>query len=84
MIRTPSTPNSRQSLWVATLGWLAAGSVLLTSPLVPGYSAVAGWSGAFWLVVAPAIMMLALRPALPRQWLAPGARRRPVRRAAWQ
>lgn len=74
---------SRQHLLMATLGWLAAGSALLVSPLVPGYSAAAGWSGAFWLVVAPTIMVLALRPGLPQQLLALCRRRRPRRRAVW-
>ncbi len=79
----PASPSSiaqqRQRLLGALALWLAAGSLLLLSQLVPAYSAMGGWSTSFWLVLAPLLMLMALEPRLPWLLLARSlARRRPA------
>ena len=53
----------------ATLCWLLGGAALLLTTLVPPHTGWLGWTPAFWLVVAPLLVLLALEPTLPRQLL---------------
>ncbi len=79
-----STLRYRQRLLGGGLLWLLAGSVLVLTGLLPAYTTLLGWSVAFWLVLAPLTMLLALEPSLPRQLLARCvSRRRTCRATAW-
>ncbi len=76
--------RQRQRLVGAAALWLFIGAALLASRLVPMYSALLGWSAAFWLIGAPLVMLLALEPGLPRRVLSLRiARRRVARDAVW-
>ena len=70
----PATPRPR--LLAATLLWLLGGSALLLTTLVPMHTDLLGWTPTFWLLGAPLIVLLALEPRLPRQWLLLSARPR--------
>jgi hypothetical protein len=58
-----------QRLLVAAIGWLATGSFLLLTTLVPAHNNLLGWTPTFWLLGAPLIVLLVLEPGLPRQLL---------------
>jgi len=74
----------RQRLLDAVKLWLALGSLLLLTGLLPVHSALLGWSLPFWLVAAPLLLLSTLAPHLPRQWLRRcGTRRRPLHAAIW-
>jgi hypothetical protein len=75
--------RQRQRLVCAAALWLFTGAALLASRLVPMYSALLGWSGAFWLLGAPLVMLLALEPGLPRRMLSLRIARRRARDAVW-
>ena len=82
---SPLSPHHPR-LFAAASTWLLGGGVLLLSTLVPSHTALLGWTPAFWLLVAPLLVLLALEPGLPRRWL---ARRRlrvvhTVHGAAWR
>lgn len=55
-------------LTLAAVTWLACGAVLLGMTPLPLHDATFGWSPAFWLLLAPALLLCA------RRWL--GAVRR--------
>jgi len=66
------TANDRRHdrlLGIALL-WLAAGTALLATTLVPAHTALLGWAPLLWLLVAPLALLLILEPDLPRQLLA--------------
>ena len=71
MYQHPLSPmlRYRQRLLGGGMLWLLVGSALLLTGLLPAYTALLGWSLAFWLVLAPLMMLLALDPGLPRQLL---------------
>jgi hypothetical protein len=71
-MRSPALSANRhhQRLLGAATLWLLVGGFLLLSTLVPAYTELLGWSSAFWLVGAPLVVLSALEPSLPRQWLA--------------
>jgi hypothetical protein len=71
------TSPRHQRLLGAALAWLLGGGALLLTTLVPARTEWLGWTPAFWLIVAPLMVLLALEPTLPRQLL---AWRRPQRR----
>lgn len=74
----------RQSLLDAIKLWLALGSLLLLTGLLPAHSALLGWSLPFWLVAAPLLLLSILAPRLPGQWLRwCGPRRRPPHATIW-
>jgi hypothetical protein len=75
--------RQRQRLLGAAALWLFIGAALLASRLVPMYSALLGWSAAFWLLGAPLLMLLALEPGLPRQVLSLRFARRRARDVVW-
>ena len=62
------TPRRTRAL--IALVWMACGLLLLLTPLA-WPSRVLGFSTLFWLVGAPACVLLALQPRLPLQLLAP-------------
>jgi hypothetical protein len=69
-MRTSSLPSPHHPRLFAAAGtWLLAGSGLLLSTLVPAHTSLLGWTPAFWLLVAPLLVLLALAPGLPRRWL---------------
>ena len=75
--------HHQRLLGAAVLSLLGGGALLL-STLVPAHTELLGWTPAFWLLVAPLVMLLALEPTLPRQLLALyRPRRRIVRSAIW-
>ena len=51
------------SLALAAATWLAAGVVLMGLTPLPLRDATLGWTPAFWLLAAPAVLLLA------RRWL---------------
>jgi hypothetical protein len=56
----------------------------LLSTLVPAHTELLGWTPAFWLVIAPLVVLLALEPTLPRQLMALcRPQRRMVRPSIW-
>ncbi|GAA0905073.1 hypothetical protein KR767_06970 [Luteibacter anthropi] len=57
------------------LAWLAVGSLLLVLTPLSARSDALGWSPLFWLVLAPASVLLAMRPKLPLELLAALLRR---------
>lgn len=60
-LSVPAAPDF--SHWVAAISvcWLAVGSFALTLTPLPAHTAEAGWSPAFWLVLAPACALAGLR-----------------------
>ncbi|HEX7732208.1 MAG TPA: hypothetical protein VF415_06130 [Rhodanobacter sp.] len=50
--------------------WLAGGSALLLSTVVPAHTALLGWAPLVWLLLAPLALLLILEPGLPRQLFA--------------
>ncbi len=50
------------ALTLAALAWLAIGFVLLVLTPMPAHDATYGWSPAFWLIAAPAALLVALHP----------------------
>ncbi|MGH8160354.1 MAG: hypothetical protein ACREPQ_19750 [Rhodanobacter sp.] len=49
--------------------WLLCGSALVLTTVVPMHTALLGWTPAFWLIGAPMIVLLALKPTLPHRLL---------------
>jgi len=69
---------------LSSLGlWLAAGSLLLLTGLLPVHSALLGWSLPFWLVLAPVLLTLTVAPGLPGEWLRQRRSRRILRTSTW-
>jgi hypothetical protein len=51
---------------------------------MPAHTELLGWTPAFWLVIAPLVVLLALEPTLPRQLMALcRPQRRMVRPSIW-
>lgn len=74
----------RQSLLDVIKLWLALGSLLLCTGLLPVHSTLLGWSLPFWLVAVPLLLLSILAPGLPGQWLRRcRSRRRPLHAATW-
>ncbi len=66
----PRLPSPHHQRLVATaVVWLAVGSFLLLTTLVPAHTSLFGWTPMFWLLGAPMIVLLALEPRLPQQVL---------------
>lgn len=85
-MRTSNPPSPRHPRLVAAASlWLLAGSILLLSTVVPAHTSLLGWTPAFWLLVAPLLVLLALEPGLPQRWLKQRRLRvvRTVHGAAW-
>lgn len=52
------------------MAWLAVGSLILLLTPLSGHSDTLGWTPAFWLLLAPASVLVAMKPALPLSLLA--------------
>jgi hypothetical protein len=57
------TPRRLRAL--AALAWLTAGTLLLLLTPVSARSETWGWTPLFWLVLAPASILVAMQPRLP-------------------
>ncbi len=84
MSRPSSNRSSRNrgesdTLTLAALTWLAVGLVLLGLTPLPAHDAMYGWSPAFWLIAAPAAILVALTATRRDQALTP-VRLRSIRR----
>lgn len=66
MRRTTIDHDHHERLLAIALLWLATGSVLLLSTLVPAHTALLGWAPMLGLLVAPLAALLILEPGLPR------------------
>ncbi|HEX5354348.1 MAG TPA: hypothetical protein VFW60_09725 [Rhodanobacteraceae bacterium] len=64
-------------LTLAAATWLACGIVLLGLTPLPLHDATLGWSPAFWLLVAPSLLLVARRMCARRLALQPAALRKP-------
>lgn len=58
---TPPPPRQPHALTLAARTWLACGCVLLGLTPLPARDGTWGWSPLFWLLLAPAILLLARR-----------------------
>ncbi|KGI79183.1 hypothetical protein [Oleiagrimonas soli] len=76
-MHTSITPRRARAL--IALIWMACGLLLLLTPLA-WPNRVFGFSTVFWLVGAPACLLIALQPRLPLRLLAPARARRTQRR----
>ncbi|GAB3032839.1 MULTISPECIES: hypothetical protein [Oleiagrimonas] len=72
-MHTPITPRRARAL--IALIWMACGLLLLCTPLA-WPNRVLGFSTLFWLIGAPACLLIALQPRLPLRLLAPARNRR--------
>ncbi|TCV92846.1 hypothetical protein EC912_106185 [Luteibacter rhizovicinus] len=61
MIDRHESLSPRRVRALIALGWLAAGTTLLALTPLPMHSESLGWTPAFWLVLAPASLLVALR-----------------------
>jgi hypothetical protein len=52
------------------LAWLAVGTLLLLLTPLSAHSESLGWTPAFWLMLAPASVLVAIKPGLPLSLLA--------------
>jgi hypothetical protein len=76
-MRRHATDAARhERLLAIALTWLAGGSVLLASTLVPAHTALLGWAPLVWLLAAPLALLVILEPARPRRWPQPRQARR--------
>lgn len=70
-MRITATDRRRhERLLAIALLWLAIGTALLVTTLVPAHTALLGWAPLLWLLAAPLALLLILEPDLPRQLLA--------------
>ena len=60
---------------LVALAWLTAGALLLLLTPLSGHSETWGWTPAFWLLLAPASVLVAMKPSLPMSLLAALLRR---------
>ncbi|MDR6644362.1 MULTISPECIES: hypothetical protein [Rhodanobacteraceae] len=59
------TLSPRRIRALIAMVWLALGTlVLLVTPL-SGHSETLGWTPVFWLLLAPASVLVAMKPGLP-------------------
>lgn len=68
--------DARRHRALVALVWMLCGLFLLVTPLARP-NPVTGWTALFWLVGAPASLLLALQPRLPLRLLARAPARRP-------
>ncbi|WP_343224687.1 hypothetical protein, partial [Oleiagrimonas sp.] len=75
IIMHDTNPETRRHRALIALIWMLCGTLLLFTPLA-WPNMVLGWSAPFWLVGAPATLLLALQPRLPLYLLAGAPARR--------
>ena len=64
------TLSPRRLRALIALAWLACGALLLLLTPLSGHSDTLGWTPAFWLLLAPASILVAMKPGLPMSLLA--------------
>ncbi|HEY4293230.1 hypothetical protein [Luteibacter sp.] len=64
------TLSPRRLRALIALAWLACGALLLLLTPLSGHSDTLGWTPAFWLLLAPASVLVAMKPGLPMSLLA--------------
>ncbi|NID16588.1 hypothetical protein [Luteibacter yeojuensis] len=69
------TLSPRRLRALIALAWLAGGALLLLLTPLSGHSDALGWTPAFWLLLAPASILVAMKPGLPMSLLASLLRR---------
>ena len=69
------TLSPRRLRALIALAWLASGALLLLLTPLSGHSDTLGWTPAFWLLLAPASILVAMKPGLPMSLLASLLRR---------
>ena len=69
------TLSPRRLRALIALAWLACGGLLLLLTPLSGHSETLGWTPAFWLLLAPASILVAMKPGLPMSLLAALLRR---------
>jgi hypothetical protein len=69
------TISPRRLRALLALGWLFAGAVLLVFTPLSAHSEQWGWTPAFWLLLAPASLLVALQPRLPVRLVVAAVRR---------
>lgn len=69
------TLSPRRIRALIAMAWLAVGTLLLLLTPLSGHSESLGWSPVFWLLLAPASVLVAMKPGLPLSLLAALMRR---------
>lgn len=64
------TLSPRRLRALIAMAWLVAGALLLLLTPLTGHSESLGWTPAFWLLLAPASVLVVLKPGLPMSLLA--------------
>ncbi|MGE7137713.1 hypothetical protein ACQKIE_08810 [Luteibacter sp. NPDC031894] len=64
------TLSPRRLRALIALAWLLVGALLLLLTPLTGHSETLGWTPAFWLLLAPASVLVAMKPNLPMALLA--------------
>lgn len=59
------TLSPRRLRALIAMAWLAVGALLLLLTPLSGHSETLGWTPAFWLLLAPASVLVAMKPGLP-------------------
>jgi hypothetical protein len=64
------TLSPRRVRALIAMAWLAVGTLLLLLTPLSGHSDSLGWTPVFWLMLAPASVLVAMKPGLPLSLLA--------------
>ena len=64
------TLSPRRVRALIAMAWLALGTLLLLLTPLSGHSDSLGWTPVFWLMLAPASVLVAMKPGLPLSLLA--------------
>lgn len=59
------TLSPRRVRALIALAWLGVGVLVLLLTPLSGHSETLGWTPAFWLLMAPASLLVAMKPGLP-------------------
>lgn len=59
------TLSPRRVRALIALAWLGVGALVLLLTPLSGHSETLGWTSAFWLLMAPASVLVAMKPGLP-------------------
>jgi len=63
------TLSPRRIRALIAMAWMAVGALLLLVTPLSGHSDALGWTPVFWLLLAPASVLVAMKPGLPLQLL---------------
>lgn len=59
------TLSPRRVRALIALAWLALGTLVLLLTPLSGHTESLGWTPVFWLMIAPASVLVAMKPGLP-------------------